>query len=271
VKDILKRMKLVHISDIHTAEPHFVPELMERVIEAIDEIEPDIVIVTGDLTEDGYHFEFERAKGYIDRIDCERKIVLPGNHDARNVGYLCFEEMFGPRSTVERCCGVTIVGVDSTQPDLDDGHVGREKYEWMERCLNTDDFKVVALHHHLIPIPKTGRERSIPTDAGDILELLTRNGVDLVLCGHKHVPWVWDLNGMIITNAGTACTNRVKCRIPQSFNLIELDEGERRIKIYRMYSKGGHELVLDRTCAVKRLCPATHSNAMARCGSSRHE
>jgi hypothetical protein len=52
---------------------------------------------------------------------------------------------------------------------------------------------------------------------------------------------------MIIANAGTACTNRVKWNIPQSFNLIEIDEEEKgTIKIYRMYSKGGQELVLEK-------------------------
>lgn len=241
------KMKIVHISDIHTAEPHFLPNLMERVIKEINKIEPEIVVVTGDLTESGYPFEFKRAKSYIERIECDVKVVMPGNHDARNVGYLAFEEIFGHRSIIEKYGGITIVGVDSTQPDLDDGHVGREKYRWIEKCLDTRDFKVVALHHHLISVPKTGRERNIPMDAGDVLELLIRCGTDLVLCGHKHVPWIWNLNGMIITNAGTACTNRVKWNIPQSFNLIEIDEEEREtIKIYRMYSRGGQELVLEK-------------------------
>lgn len=240
-------MKIAHISDIHTAEPHFLPDLLERVINAINEIEPEIVVVTGDLTENGYPFEFKRAESYIARIECDKKVVIPGNHDARNVGYLGFEEMFGHRSTIEKYEGITVVGVDSTQPDLDDGHVGREKYGWIEHCLDTDEFKVVALHHHLISVPKTGRERNILIDAGDVLELLIRCGTDLVLCGHKHVPWLWNLNGMVIANAGTACTNRVKWNIPQSFNLIEIDEEEKgTIKIYRMYSRGGQELVLDK-------------------------
>ncbi|MBE0516258.1 MAG: hypothetical protein IBX41_02545 [Methanophagales archaeon] len=51
---------------------------------------------------------------------------------------------------------------------------------------------------------------------------------------------------MIIANAGTACTDRVKWNIPQSFNLIEVDESERgAIMIYRMYSRGGEELVFE--------------------------
>ena len=267
-------MKIVHISDIHTGKSHFLPELAEKVIKRINEVKPEIVVVTGDLTNEGSYSEFVRAKSYIERIECEAKVVVPGNHDARNVGDLCFEEIFGARSKILQHKGVTVVGVDSTQPDLDEGHVGREKYEWIERCLTTDwtdSFKVVALHHHLISVPKTGRERNILTDAGDVLELLLRCGTDLVLCGHKHVPWVWNLNGTAVVNAGTACSSKVKWNIPPSFNLIEIceaDEGDKGrreagreagkeagreagreeggMKIFRMYSKGGQELVWEK-------------------------
>ena len=238
-------MKIVQISDIHAAEAHL-PDLAENVIKRINELRPEILVVTGDLTDNGNPIEYERAKHYIDRIACARSVVVPGNHDVRNVGDIGFEEFFGPRSRKERYNGVTIVGIDSTQPDIDDGHVGRDKYKWIEQCLDTNDFKIVAIHHHLIPVPKTGRESSILRDAGDVLELLVRCKVDLVLCGHKHVPWVWDVNGMIIVNAGTACTDRVKWNIPQSFNLIDVDESEKgAIKIHRIYSRGGEELVFE--------------------------
>lgn len=240
-------MKIAHISDIHATEAHLLPDLAENVIKRLNELAPDILVVTGDLTDNGYPIEYERAKRYIDRIAGARRVVVPGNHDVRNVGDLGFEEFFGPRSRKECSNGVTILGIDSTQPDIDDGHVGRDKYKWIEQSLDTTDFKIVAMHHHLIPVPKTGRESSILRDAGDVLELLVRCEVDLVLCGHKHVPWVWDLNGMIIVNAGTACTNRVKWNIPQSFNLIEVDESAKgAIKIHRMYSGGGEELVFEK-------------------------
>ncbi|MBN1454662.1 MAG: metallophosphoesterase [Methanomicrobia archaeon] len=242
-------MKIAHISDIHAAEAYFLPELAENVIAKLNELEPEILVVTGDLTIGGYPHEFERARRFIDRIACEVSLVIPGNHDVRNLGYLGFETIFGPRSKVERYREVTLVGIDSAQPDLDEGHVGREKYEWLERCLthHPDDLNVVALHHHVIPVPKTGRELNILTDAGDLLELLMRCHVDLVLCGHKHVPWVWNLDGMVIVNAGTVCSNRVKWQIPQSFNLIELDDRKRgAIDIFRISARGEQELVFSR-------------------------
>ena len=59
--------------------------------------------------------------------------MIPGNHDSRNVGYVHFEELFGERNSVLRKGGVTVVAVDSTEPDLDHGQIGRGRYAWIEQ------------------------------------------------------------------------------------------------------------------------------------------
>ena len=84
-----------------------------------------MVVVTGDLTNDGFRQEYLLAKSYIDRLECPDLLVIPGNHDSRNVGYVHFEELFGPRSCHFLKEGISIVGVDSTEPDLDYGTIGR--------------------------------------------------------------------------------------------------------------------------------------------------
>ena len=62
-----------------------------------------------------------------------RSSSSPGNHDSRNVGYVHFEELFGERNSVLRRDGVTVVAVDSTEPDLDHGQIGRGRYGWIEQ------------------------------------------------------------------------------------------------------------------------------------------
>ena len=59
-------------------------------------------------------------------------VVIPGNHDSRNVGYVHFEELFGERNSVLRVGPATVVAVDSTEPDLDHGQIGRGRYRWIE-------------------------------------------------------------------------------------------------------------------------------------------
>ena len=115
--------------------------------------------------------------------------MIPGNHDSRNVGYVHFEKLFGERNSVLRKDGVTIVAVDSTEPDLDNGQIGRGRYRWIEeQFAEPADLRIFVLHHHLLPVPGTGRERNIVHDAGDTLEALQRAGVDLVLCRAQARP-----------------------------------------------------------------------------------
>src|SRR6266513_2300520 len=87
-------MKIAHISDIHCGEVHFVPGMMERAINEINDQQPDIVVCSGDLTAMGFKHEYVQAKAYLDRLECDTVVVIPGNHDSRNVGYIHFEDLF---------------------------------------------------------------------------------------------------------------------------------------------------------------------------------
>jgi Icc protein len=225
---------IVQLSDLHCGSPHFVPTLLERAIVELNELDPDAVIVSGDLTGDGYRPEFQSARDYLDRIECERLIVVPGNHDSRNVGYVHFEELFGERSSDLHQNGVSIVAVDSTEPDLDHGVIGRGRYGWIEERFAPEAFlRVFVLHHHLLPVPGTGRERNVVHDAGDTLECLQRADVHMVVSGHKHVPYAWRLENMFVVNAGTVSTTRLRGKTKPCYNVIEASP--ERVNVFRKF------------------------------------
>ena len=149
---------LAHVSDFHAGSPYFVANLMDRAVVELNELKPDVVAVTGDLTNEGFKQEYQVAKDYLDRLECPHVLVIPGNHDSRNVGYVHFEHLFGPRGVVLHTGDISIVGVDSTQPDLDYGTIGRSRYAWLEeQFAQPARFRIFMLHHHLLPIPGTGR------------------------------------------------------------------------------------------------------------------
>jgi 3',5'-cyclic-AMP phosphodiesterase len=50
---------IAHISDPHVGSPYFVPNLMNRVISELNELAPDVVVCTGDLTNEGYRQEYK--------------------------------------------------------------------------------------------------------------------------------------------------------------------------------------------------------------------
>ena len=224
-------IKIAHISDIHVGSNHFVSNLLNRAIMEINEMEPDVVLVSGDLTNEGFRQEYSAVGAYLGNIRCEKMVVIPGNHDSRNVGYVHFEDLFGLRNSALYMPGVTIVALDSSQPDLNEGRLGRQNYRWIaERFTNPNDFKIVVLHHHLIPLPGTGRERNIIEDAGDFLELLVSEGVDLVLSGHKHVPHTWRFEDFHVSNAGTVSSLRVRGYARPCYSIIEIDPQSCAIK-----------------------------------------
>ncbi len=238
-------LKICQISDIHCGSPYFIPDLLERSILEINDMDPTAVIVSGDLTDAGFRQEYEISAEYIRKFRCERLMVIPGNHDSRNVGYIHFERLFGERYSIMDFEEAMMVGVDSSEPDLNGGRVGREHYDYIHEAFKGagDKLKIFVVHHHLIPIPGTGRERSTIQDAGDILELLADSGVDLVLSGHKHVPYSWRLEDMVIVNAGTASTTKLRGNTRPCYNVVEIEDG--RVRVYRKYPFKDREMVMD--------------------------
>jgi len=229
-------MLIAQLSDVHVGGSRYDEHLLRTAIAEIDAAEPDLVVVAGDLTDDGYPDQYPLAKEELSAISCPHVVRVPGNHDARNVGYLRFEDTFGARDSRERLSlsglDVAIVSVDSSKPDLDEGEIGREHYGWIEEGFaGRADLRLFVCHHHLVPIPGTGRERNQVRDAGDMLSLLRRCEVDLVLSGHRHVPYVWPIAGMLLVHSGTVSTSRTRGFPHPAYNLIRAEQGRLAIEL----------------------------------------
>jgi 3',5'-cyclic-AMP phosphodiesterase len=222
-------MLIAQLSDLHVGGARYREELLRAAIAEVNTAAPDLVVVAGDLTDEGYPDQYPIAKQELEAIECPNVVLVPGNHDARHVGYLYFEETLGSRDSRLRLelggSTVALVAVDSSKPDLDEGEVGREHYAWIEEGFAGEaDVRIFACHHHLMPVPGTGRERNQVLDAGDVLSLLRRLGVELVLSGHRHMPYVWPVAGMCIVHSGTVSTLRTRAFPHPAYNLIRISE-----------------------------------------------
>ncbi len=214
---------IAHISDLHLGGSYFVPEWGNRLVDLLNRLKPGLIVITGDLTTEGHIHEYEQVVTYLKRFHSKNRIIVPGNHDARNEGYVIFEEIFGTRYPFYKKSNIAIFGVDSSQPDIDDGHIGRANYPIItQKFSNPTQIKIMAMHHHLVPIPGTGRERHIPTDAGDVLKLCIDLDIRIILSGHKHRPWVWLLEKTWLITGGTATSQRLKGRSYPSFNILKI-------------------------------------------------
>ena len=229
-------MLIAQLSDVHVGGSRYREDLLRTAIAEVNAAEPDLVVVAGDLTDEGYPDQYPLAKHELAALVCPRIVRVPGNHDARNVGYLHYEDTFGARDSRERLeCGgleVALVAVDSSKPDLDEGEIGREHYGWIEEGFErAADLRLFVSHHHLVPVPGTGRERNQVLDAGDVLALLRKCGVDLVLSGHRHVPYVWPIAGMLLVHSGTVSTLRTRGFPHPAYNLIRVDGGRISVEL----------------------------------------
>jgi Icc protein len=259
-------MRFIQISDLHIGGL-FKQDAFDTLVDEINyDLKPDVLIVSGDLTDDGLVFQFEKARDELKKLKCDNPIIFPGNHDYRHTGYLLFKEYFPiakpdsakvyeykDNNSNKNRQTVIVTTIDTARPDRDEGEVGHVQNLWLNKTLkkydknklqNSNDNnnvkgnnennqikKIVAMHHHLIAIPDTGYTNVVGiSDAGDILRTCLENEVDLVICGHKHRPWLWNLGTMKIAYAGTACSWRYRGVFKDTYNIIDIDENN-NIKI----------------------------------------
>lgn len=216
-------MLLVQLSDIHVGA-QFRDDVFEQVIGEVNSLKPDAIIVTGDLTNEGLIKEYEKCKDLLSRLQTKKLITISGNHDYRNTGYLHFKKYFPFDTVNELENDVVVVTLGTARPDRDEGEVGYRQNLWLERTVKKfkDKIIILAMHHHLIGIPDTGSARVEVIDAGDVLRTILATRVNLVLCGHKHRPWIWNFKELSIVNAGTASSERMRGFFENTYNIISI-------------------------------------------------
>ena len=218
-------MIIVQLSDIHVGS-QFQDSVFDKVVQEINEINPDCLLITGDLTNEGLIQEYKKCKKLVEKLNCKKVITISGNHDYRNSGYLVFKKYFPFETINELGNDVVVVTLGTARPDRNEGEVGYRQNLWLERTMQKykDKVKILAMHHHLVGIPDTGSDRVTVIDAGDVLRTILDTKVDLVLCGHKHRPWIWNFKDLSIVNAGTASSDRSRGLFENTYNIITIKD-----------------------------------------------
>ena len=220
--------RIVQISDTHISKyGHFLEERFDEAARTISKLDPppNIVVHTGDLTDNGVLADYEYALEKLKAITC-KTIIAAGNHDERNFGQSLFREMISPLEYEFDDGKCKFFIMNSPEPDRDEGRLGRRRQTYLEeslQALQEDAIRVIVFHHHLVPVPHSGREMNVLEDAGDILDLILRHKVNLVLMGHRHVRRVLRINDTVLVNAGTTSSMRTRGRFGHTLNVIDID------------------------------------------------
>lgn len=229
-----KTKRLLLISDTHITndiDPYYNSQMFRKGMEEIKKIKNvDYFIHLGDLTQEGTYLQYELALDLIQSINKENFYIIPGNHDARNEGYLLFEDFFGSRTFEIEDEIFYMLGIDSSLPDQNFGRIGNRAITNSRKKFleHQDKIKILTFHHQLIPIPMTGRERSAIIDGGDALAMTLETDVNLVLNGHRHISNVYSCTDgegeLVIFNCGTLSCNQTRYRELFSYTILDLSE-----------------------------------------------
>jgi len=241
--DINKRIVIVSDTHITPTGSDFNQEIFDKGIEKINKIKDVTVFLhLGDITHGGtlleYDYAYEQSKKF-NPVSKAPIFYLIGNHDALNVGYLLFEEIFGQRHFEYEDENLYMVGIDSTKPDLPGGVIHHNTIDAISRRLEKPDrenkIKIVCFHHQLIPIPNTGKERSAIDDSGNMLEMLLNTKADLVLNGHRHISNLYTVSNSVkdlyIFNAGTFSSNKTRYREIFTYSVIDIRGNDINFKV----------------------------------------
>jgi 3',5'-cyclic AMP phosphodiesterase CpdA len=246
---------LLHCSDLHFGHPA-VPEQYEAIEAMIDARRPDVVAISGDVSQRARAGEFQRARAFIRRAEVAgaESICVPGNHDVAwwhaPLGLGDSEAMYTKYRAyisqdiepVLRIAGATFVGLNTSQGVIREtltwnvrdisiiGHLRRDQIERARAefdASRSDDARIIVMHHN--PVKGELSQRHGLKNTRTILGAFAEMRVDLVLCGHDHQEAVHYIEhtkrGTIISTAGTI-SNRSRGGRPSSVNSIRITPAE---------------------------------------------
>jgi len=254
--------RIVHLSDLHFGTES--PAVLAALERAVRALAPDIVVVSGDLTQRARRHEFAAARRFVTSLP-GRHVVVPGNHDIPLLNPVAralwpfrrYRAAFGSTGTALLEHGdLRLVTVNSVRRERHaDGRVTRAlrlRVAAIARAAPPANVTIVVAHHPL----GTTRADGSPIEDRATLGHWRRAGVRLVMSGHEHRAFLRRAgegppvgrqgggrrvdepdsvsNGgeLWVLNAGTALSRRLRHARPNSFNVIDVvDSGESAVPV----------------------------------------
>jgi 3',5'-cyclic AMP phosphodiesterase CpdA len=239
---------IVHLSDVHFGRVD--EATVAPLTEAVATIDPDVVVLSGDLTQRAREEQFEEARRFLDALP-KPQIVIPGNHDVPL--YNVFARFVSPLANYRTIISedvepayeddeIAIVGVNTARSaTFKNGRINEEQVARVRDLLcplNESVTKIVVTHHPL-DLPRRFDESDLVGRARMAIESLAPCGVDVFLAGHYHIGHTGDTRSRyeipgynaIIVHAGTATSTRGRGE-PNSFNVIRVARPELVVERY---------------------------------------
>lgn len=234
--------RIVHLSDLHFGRLR--EDLAEPLLSTVNAMAPDLVVVSGDLTQRARHRQFRDARAFLDLLSAPW-LAVPGNHDTPldNIVARFLWPWARYRRHIHRDLmpvweqGLTrVAGINSVNPFAwQRGRVGRRASAHIRatfKGLPDPWFRVAVMHH---PLEQGAEVDKRPTQgAAEALALLGETGVDIVLSGHLHNGSAAPFRaapGTLFVQAGTGLSTRLRDE-ENTFNLLTLARDDLQVDRY---------------------------------------
>jgi len=241
--------RIVHLSDLHFGA--LVPGLEQPLTARIRALVPDLVVVSGDLTQRARATQFAQARAFLTGLGAP-VLAVPGNHDMPL--HCPLTRLFRPfrawdrgwspeREPVWQDDRVIVVGVNTADPFAwRRGVIRRRQLERLGEVLARagNRARVVVMHHPLEHLP--GEGQPLMRGAKLALAALPRLGAQVVLSGHIHVSHAGPFTaapGLVFVQAGTGLSHRRKAEA-NAFNLLDFSDGKVSVQTILADAEGGY-------------------------------
>ena len=202
--------RILHVSDLHFGR-NDKPESVEALARLIEEVRPELVLASGDLTHRGLPSQHDRVAAFLRGLGLP-VLSIPGNHDIPYTfpkrftrPWAEFERLWETTEPVYRSERIVAVGLNSVRPWRHQS--GRLRPHQVEQAAAAfreapdGALRVVALHHHLLGAPWRSRKKPV-AKRNRVLAGLVEARAELILAGHIHQSTIAERREFEISTAG---------------------------------------------------------------------
>ena len=250
--------RIVHLSDLHFGAHD--ESLVEAVEWQVDQLKPDLVVISGDFTQRARTEQFRQACEFLEglRERGHEVIGVPGNHDVPL--YDVLRRFFSPlaryrRFIDESLCpfielpGVAVLGINTARSfTFKDGRINADQVQFIRDTFArtpSEALRILVTHHPLFALEVVAGEKERAIGRQELaLDAIQEAGVDILLAGHNHHASSQDASdlvtragGVLVVQAGTATSTRVREQ-EQSFNTIDIGEATATITVNAWNGQG---------------------------------
>ena len=241
---------------LHISDPHFgtaQPAVMEALFQLAQAQRPDILVLSGDITQRARASQFSEARAFCDRLGIARMLALPGNHDIPL--FNPFQRLCSPYARYLRAFGpdlesalqtpwLRMVSVKTTRRwrhkngEVSAAQIARAVADLQQ--AEHGQLRVVVVHQPVYVLrAEDEHDRLRGWEAA--VRAWAAAGADIVMGGHIHLPYVSELSSCVAglgrriwcVQAGTALSSRVRQEAPNSVNLLRYDAGSLQCQLQR--------------------------------------